>query len=183
MKRAWSKSNIPPFTFTHSNVTHSEGSRHAAVQGSLFGALFYRLHIAPCAFIRGTAGPFHWRYNTTSFHWCLLVPLIGYKPLSGPWGTIVNRGELLWNPTDFFVVGCWDHISYGGPRLSYQLMYRSICQSLFYRYSTDTRPTSNQCYYRYSLDHIATDIYIYWLGNEGWSTFQKIHTQNPCADL
>ena len=102
MKRAWSKSNIPPFTFTHSNVTHSEGSRHAAVQGSLFGALFYRLHIAPCAFIRGTAGPFHWRYNTTSFHWCLLVPLIGYKPLSGPWGTIVIRGELLWNPTDFF---------------------------------------------------------------------------------
>ena len=152
-------SSIHVFTFecySFRGFPSCSGSRQFAWYIIFIDCILLHMHSSGVQLDRSTD-------DTTLHHftqWCLLVPLIGYKPLSGPWGTIVNRGELLWNPTDFFVVGCWDHISYGGPRLSYQLMYRSICQSLFYRYSTDTRPTSNQCYYRYSLD-IATDIYIY----------------------
>ena len=158
------------------------------------GHYFYRLHIVSSAVIRGIAGTFYWRYNSTSFHWCLLVPYIGYKPWAGPWGTIVNRGEWLWNPTDFFVVGCWDHVSYGEPRLTYQPMYRSkvervttdmstdasvVTRSTFDRCSTHTRPTSNQCHYRYSVN-LATDMYISTL-KWGLVDFPKnLHTKPIC---
>ena len=109
---------------------------------------FYRLHIASCAFIRGTTGPFHWRYNSTSFHWCLLVPLIGYKPLSGPWGTIVVRGNLLWNPTDFFCCSLLGSCILWGASIvistDVSVDMSVVTRSTFYRYSTDTRTTSNQ---------------------------------------
>ena len=133
------------------------------------------------------------------FAWCIIfidcilfhvqssgVQLDRYSPWSGPWGAIVNRGELLWNPTDFFVVGCWDRISYGEPLidnstdLSVDMLV--VTRSTFDRYSKDARPSSNQCHYRYLVD-ITTDIYMYRLGNEGWFTFRKIHAQNPYADL
>ena len=43
-----------------------------------------------------------------------------------------------------------------------------VTRSTFDRYSTNARPTSNQCHYRYSLD-IATDIYIYIQEKMRWS--------------
>ena len=47
------------------------------------------------------------------------------------------------------------HVQHSG----YSMDMSVVTRSTFDRYSTDTRPTSNQCHDRYSVD-IATDIYI-----------------------
>ena len=54
-----------------------------------------------------------------------------------------------------------------------------VTRSTFDRYSTDTRPTSNQCHYRYSVN-LATDMYISTL-KWGLVDFPKnLHTKPVC---
>ena len=91
MKQAWSNSNISPFTFSHLNVTHSEGSLHAAVQASLLGALSF-----------STAYSFMCSHPVYSCNVLLTIQLyiislvfvseIGCRPWAGPWGAMEGNG-------------------------------------------------------------------------------------------